>query len=84
MSKEQSDPIIDKLNTLIKITTASAFKDKTKEEMILILSDLGIQRNEVADVVGTTVKYVDKVKYEAKKKQKKRKSRSKKKEVVQK
>lgn len=85
MNKEQSDPIIDKLNTLIKITMASAFKDKTKEERILTLLDLGIQRKEVADIVGTTVQYVDKVKYEAKKEQRKGKPKGKqKKEVEQK
>lgn len=77
LSKEQRDPIIDKLNTLIKITIASAFKDKKKEEMILILSDLGIQRSEVADLAGTTIGYVDKVKYEARKKQTKSKSKGK-------
>lgn len=73
MSKGQSDPIIDKLNTLIKITMASAFKEESKERRILILSGLGIQRNEVAEIVGTTVKYVDKVKYEAKKKEEQKK-----------
>jgi len=73
MSKEQPDPILDKLNTLIKITTANVFKDKTKEERILALLDLGIQRKEVADIVGTTVQYVDNVKHQAKKEQKKRK-----------
>jgi len=40
MSKQQSDPIIDKLNTLIKITVASTFKDESKENRILILTDL--------------------------------------------
>jgi len=84
MNKKQSDPIVDRLNILIKITMVSAFKDKTKEEMILTLSDLGIQRNEIADLVGTTIGYVDKVKHKAKKKQKKHKSKGKKKEVVQK
>lgn len=77
MSKEQPDPIIDKLNTLIKITIASAFKEESKEGRILILSDLGIQRNEVAEIVGTTVKYVDKVKYEAKKKKEEDKKKQK-------
>lgn len=71
MSKKQSDPLLDKLDTLIKITMASAFKDETKEEQILILLDIGIKRKEVADIVGTTVPYVDQVKHKAKKKQKK-------------
>lgn len=84
MKKEQSDPIIDKLNTLIKITMATAFKDKTKEERILILLDLGIQRMEVADIVGTKVQYVDNIKYQAKKGQKKRKPRGKQKKRLSK
>lgn len=85
MNKEQSDSIIDKLNTLIKITMATAFKDKTKEERILILLDLGIQRKEVADIVGTSVQYVDNIKRQARKVQQKRKTRTKqKKEVGQK
>jgi hypothetical protein len=85
MNEEQSDRIIDKLDTLIKITMATAFKDKTKEERILMLLDLGIQRKEVADIVGTPVQYVDNIKHQAKKGQKKRKPRGKqKKEVEQK
>jgi len=67
MSREKSDPVVDKLNTLIKITMASAFKDASKEERILILLDIGIPRKEVAEIVGTTVQYVDNVKYQAKK-----------------
>jgi len=42
MNKQQRDPIIDKLNTLIKITMATAFKEESKEERILILLDLGV------------------------------------------
>jgi len=83
MSKKKPDPIVDRLNILIKITMASVFKDKKKDEIIRILSDWGISRSEVADLVGTTVKYVDKVKYEAKKKKEKSKSRSKRKKKVE-
>lgn len=82
-TKEQSDPIIDKLNTLIKITMATAFKDKTKEERILILLDLGIQRKEVADIVGTPVQYVDNVKHQLKEGQEKHKPRGKRKKEVE-
>lgn len=67
MSKEKTDPIIEKLNTLIKITMASAFKDASKEERILTLLDIGIPRIEVAEIVGTKVQYVDNVKHQAKK-----------------
>ena len=78
MSKKQPDPLLDKLDTLIKITMASAFKDETKEERILTLLDLGIQRKEVAEIVGTTEQYVDNVKHKAKKKQRKPKVKDKK------
>jgi len=72
MNKEQSDPVIDKLNTLIKITMASAFREVSKEERILILLDLGIPRKEVAEIVGTKMQYVDNVKHQAKKETKSR------------
>lgn len=78
MSKQQSDPIIDKLNTLIKITVASTFKDESKENRILILTDLGIPRKEVADILGTSVQYVDNVKSQAKKEKGKEKTKQRK------
>jgi hypothetical protein len=81
LSKEKTDPIVEKLNTLIKITMASAFKDASKEERILTLLDIGIPRLEVAEIVGTKVQYVDNVKHQAKKdeamKQRKAKGKSK-------
>lgn len=45
----------------------TAFKEESKEEKILMLLDLGIQRQDVAEILGTTAEYVSKVKYEAKK-----------------
>jgi hypothetical protein len=79
LNKEKTDPIVEKLNTLIKVTMASAFKDSSKEERILTLLDIGIPRSEVAEIVGTKVQYVDNVKHEAKKDEEKkhRKSESK-------
>lgn len=82
MSKKQLDQIIDRLNILIKIAIASTFKGK-KDEAILILSNLGIKRAELADLIGTTVKYVDKVRYQSRKKQKKTKTRGRKKKEVE-
>jgi hypothetical protein len=55
LSKEKTDPIVEKLNTLIKITMASAFKDESKEDRILILSEMGISRKEISEIVGTSV-----------------------------
>jgi DNA-directed RNA polymerase specialized sigma24 family protein len=67
-SSEKNDPVIDKLNTLIKITVASAFKDvEKKEEKILLLLDLGIPNKEVAEIIGTSEQYVANVKHDAKK-----------------
>lgn len=74
MSKTQNDPIVEKLNTLIKITMLTAFKEESKEEKILLLSDLGIQNQEIAEILGTTANYVGKVNYEAKKEQNKPKT----------
>jgi transposase len=78
LSKEKADPIVEKLNTLIKITMASAFKDESKEDRILILSELGILRKEVAEIVGTSVQYVDNVKSQAKKEKDKEKTKQRK------
>jgi len=69
-NKEKPDLVVEKLNTLIKITMASAFKDSSKEERILALLDIGIPRLEVAEIVGTKVQYVDNVKHQAKKDEK--------------
>lgn len=75
MSKEKTDPIVEKLSTLIKITMASAFKDASKEEKILILLDIGIPRLEVAEIVGCKVQYVDNVKSQTKKSKEKKKQK---------
>ena len=75
MSKEKTDPIVEKLNTLIKVTMASAYKDASKEEKILTLLDIGIPRLEVAEIVGCKVQYVDNVKSEAKKSKDKKKQK---------
>jgi len=67
MSKQQTDPVVDKLNTLIKITMLTAFKEESKEEKILLLSDLGIHNQEIAEILGTSANYVGKVKSKARK-----------------
>jgi transcriptional regulator len=54
---------------------ASAFKDESKEDRILILSELGISRKEISEIVGTSVQYVDNVKSQAKKGMKHEKNR---------
>jgi len=63
----QTEILVQKLNTLIKVTMLSAFKQESKEEKIILLADLGIQNQEIAEILGTTSNYVAKVKSEAKK-----------------
>lgn len=75
MNREETDLIVQKLNTLIKITMASAFKDASKEEKILILLEIGIPRLEIAEIVGCNVQYVDNVKSQAKKSRIKKKQK---------
>jgi len=82
LSKEKTDPVVEKLNTLIKVTMASAFKDASKEEKILVLLDMGIPRLEVAEIVGCKVQYVDNVKSQAKKAKKTKKQKDTAKEKV--
>ena len=54
---------------------ASAFKDESKEDRILILSEMGISRKEISEIVGTSVQYVDNVKSQAKKSKDKKKQK---------
>jgi hypothetical protein len=76
MSKEQFEQLISKLDVLIKVTAANAFKGKSKEESILALSELGFGNTEIAVILGTTANYVGKVKSEAKKSAGQEKSKS--------
>jgi hypothetical protein len=67
MSNEQFKQLMNKLDTLIKVTAANAFQGKSITESINFLADLGFGNTEIASILGTTPAYVNKVKYEAKK-----------------
>jgi hypothetical protein len=75
LNKEETDLIVQKLNTLIKITMASAFKGSSKEEKILALLEIGIPRLEIAEIIGCNVQYVDNVKSQARKSRIKKKQK---------
>jgi predicted transcriptional regulator len=80
MSKEQFDRLINKLDMLIKITVASAFQGKSKAQIAVILSELGFQNVEIAQLLVTTPAYINKVKYLAKKAKEKEERERRKKE----
>jgi len=71
INERQFGELSSKLDTLIKVTAASVFKDKPISDGILFLSELGMQPSEIAKILVTTPAYVNKVKYEAKKHKKK-------------
>ncbi len=74
-SKEQFEQLMNKFDTLIKITAANAFQGKSMAESICFLADLGFGNTEIACILGTTPAYVNKVKYEAKKVQETKKQK---------
>jgi|GEM_PF-4892779 len=73
MSKEQFEQLMNKLDTLIKVTAANAFQGKSMAEGICFLSDLGFGNTEIASILGTTAAYVGNVKHVAKKTKKSKK-----------
>jgi transcriptional regulator len=55
MSNEKElNKIVQRLDTLIKLSALTLLKDKTKKDQILLLSEVGMERNQIADIVGTT------------------------------
>jgi len=73
MSREQFERLMDKFDTLIKVTAASAFQGKSMTESIVFLAALGLGNTEIASILGTTPDYVTKVKYQAKKRKEEKK-----------
>ena len=67
MSDDQFEKLLSRLDMLIKITIAGTFRDKTKEESILLLSDLGFKPNDIAPLLDTTSPYIRNVKSQANK-----------------
>ncbi len=67
MSGEQFEQLLNKLDTLIKISIITAFQGKSRAEVINILSDLGFGNKEIAVILGTTPSYVANVRHQTKK-----------------
>jgi len=73
MSNEQFERMMNRLDTLIKITAINAFQDKSRTDVVRILSSLGFSNRDIAMILGTTAAYVATVKYQFKKQRKKKK-----------
>lgn len=72
MSKEHFEQIMNRMDTLIKITAINAFQGKSRADVVRILSSLGFSNVDIAMILGTRPAYVAKVKYEFKKKRTKK------------
>lgn len=78
MSKEQFEELVNKLDTLIKLTATSVFQGKPMTESIAFLLDLGLKPKEIATVLRTKPNIVRAIKSQlAKKTKNKRKAKSK-------
>ena len=51
--------VADKLDTLIRLTAIGLFGDKTQREKIELLSSVGLQPKEIADLLDTTANTVN-------------------------
>jgi hypothetical protein len=58
VDKQQFDTLMNKLDTLIKVTSASVFRGEKLVEGIVFLSDLGFAAKEVAKILDTSEQYV--------------------------
>lgn len=76
IDQQQFEQIMNRLDTLIKITAISAFQGKSMVDVVNILADLGFQNKDIAMILGTTPAYVANVRYSLKK-QRKRKAEEK-------
>jgi len=72
MSKEQFEQIMNRLDTLIKISAINAFQGKSRIDVIEILSSLGFSNIDIAMILGTSPAYVANVKYGLRKLSKKK------------
>jgi hypothetical protein len=78
VTEQQFEQIMNRLDTLIKITAINAFQGKSIADVVKILSDLGFQNKDIAIILGTKAAYVANVRYEL------RKTRTKKEKVEKK
>jgi hypothetical protein len=68
MSEKQFEQIMNRLDTLIKITAISAFQGKSMTDVVSILSELGFGNKDIAMILGTSSAYVANVRSALKKK----------------
>lgn len=68
MSEDRLVDIQDKLNMIIKLLASNIIEGKSQTEAILALGNIGINRNTIADIVGTSPLTVSVRLSEAKKK----------------
>lgn len=54
MIDEKNRLIIDRLDILIKLTAANAIRDKGLKDQVNLLSSVGLQPKEIADILGKT------------------------------
>lgn len=76
MSKEQFEQIMNRLDTLIKISAINAFQGKSRMDVVQILSSLGFSNVDIAMILGTSTAYVANVKYGLRKLGAKKKEKS--------
>ena len=75
VTEEQFEQIMNRLDTLIKITAINAFQGKSIADVVNILSDLGFQNKDIAMILGTKAAYVANLRY-AMRKQRAKKEKS--------
>ncbi|HTD25209.1 MAG TPA: hypothetical protein VK738_21350 [Terriglobales bacterium] len=51
---EISNPILDELRKLVRLAALSLTKGRTQREQIYMMADAGMNRNEIASLVGTS------------------------------
>jgi predicted transcriptional regulator len=76
MSKEQFEQIMNRLDTLIKISAINAFQGKSRADVVQLLSSLGFSNIDIAVILGTTTAYVANVKYDLRKRRMKNREKS--------
>jgi len=55
---ENDQLVIEKLNMLIKLTAANVIKDKEFKEQVRLLSSVGLQPKEIADILDKTPNHI--------------------------
>ncbi len=54
MMNEESRMIINRLDILIKLTAANAIRDRSLKDQVSLLSSVGLQPKEIAEILGKT------------------------------